>query len=117
MTKTLARVIVPRVALGSAILLMAAGSLAAQRPLTRADSALAGRILLAEDQRDSSSGVFAEAARHADARIRLLASRARARIRDPKFAARDSLPRPVAPPTYPDPAWRLRFRGLANDKR
>jgi len=85
----------------------------AQRPASRADSALVARILLAEDQRDSASAAFAEGARHADERIRLIARRSEARVRDPRFAARDSMPAPVAPPPYPDPAWRLRIRALA----
>ena len=81
--------------------------------LTRADSVLVGRILLAEDRRDSSDRVLAEGLAHRDARIRTLAQRARWRIGDPRFIARDSLPALPAPPVWPEPAWRLRFRSLA----
>ena len=80
--------------------------------LTSADSALIGRILLAEDQRDASNPALTEGAQHPDARIQLLARRAAARIGDPKFASRDSFPRLPAPPSYQDPAWRLRYRAL-----
>jgi hypothetical protein len=58
-----------------------------------ADSALIGRILLAEDRRDASDVALAEGVRSDDQRVRLLARRALARIRDPKFAARDSFRR------------------------
>ncbi len=80
--------------------------------LTRADSALVGRILLAEDRRDAGDAALTEGAAHADPRIRTLAQRARGRIRDPQFAARDSLPRLPAPPTWVEPAWRVRYRAL-----
>ena len=82
------------------------------RALTRADSALVGRILLAEDRRHSTAAALAEGARHEDARVRLIARRARARTADPLFAARDSLPPLPAPPAWPEPAWRLRYREL-----
>jgi len=85
----------------------------AQRAPSPADSALLARILLAEDRRDSASAAFQEGARYPDERIQLIARRAAARVRDPGFAARDSMPAPAAPPAYPDPAWRLRFRALA----
>ncbi|HEU0012799.1 MAG TPA: peptidylprolyl isomerase, partial [Longimicrobium sp.] len=49
-------------------------------------------------------------------RVRVLAQRARGRIRDPRFAARDSLPPLPPPPTWPEPAWRLRYRALADRK-
>jgi cyclophilin family peptidyl-prolyl cis-trans isomerase len=83
---------------------------------TRADSALVGRILAAEDRRDSADAALAAGVRHDDARVRLIARRALWRIRDPLFAARDSLPPVAAPPTWPEPAWRPRYRALA-DKR
>src|SRR5687768_16281188 len=57
-----------------------------------ADSALIGRILLAEDRRDSTDRALVEARAHADPMIRVLAVRAMGRIRDPRFVARDSLP-------------------------
>ncbi|MDQ3949551.1 MAG: peptidylprolyl isomerase [Gemmatimonadota bacterium] len=81
--------------------------------LSASDSALIGRILLAEDRRDSTDGALAEGSRHVDARIRTLTQRARGRIRDPRFAARDSLPALRAPVVWPEPAWRLRYRALA----
>ncbi len=80
--------------------------------LSSADSALVGRILVAEDRRDSTDAALAEGARHADARVRVIAERAGDRIRDPKFVARTSLPPLPAPPTWPEPAWRLRLRAL-----
>jgi len=88
--------------------------LAAQQPtLTRQDSALIGRILLAEDRRDSTDAALAAGARHGDVRVRQITQRSYGRIRDPKYLSRDSLPALPAPPSYPDPAWRLRHRGLA----
>ena len=85
----------------------------AQRPEpSAADSALVGRILLAEDRRDSSDGALAEGLRHGDARVRVIATRALGRIRDPRFVARDSLPALAPPPSWPEPAWRLRYRAL-----
>ncbi|HEY2378605.1 MAG TPA: peptidylprolyl isomerase [Gemmatimonadaceae bacterium] len=92
--------------------LLPAPARAQQPALTSADSALVGRILLAEDQRDVSNPALAEGARHPDQRIQLLARRATARIGDPKFASRDSFPKLPAPPAYQDPAWRLRYRAL-----
>src|SRR6185436_15499593 len=98
------------------VALLFATPILAQRPLSPADSALVGRILLAEDQRDSLSPALAEGKRHPDSRIQTLAKRSTARIRDPKFAARDSFPKLPAPPAYPDPAWRLRFRDLTSKR-
>jgi cyclophilin family peptidyl-prolyl cis-trans isomerase len=83
---------------------------------SRADSALVGRILLAEDRRDSTSASLTEGMRHRDARIATIAKRAAGRIRDPKFAGRDSLPPLPPPPKYTDPSWRLRLREV-NPKR
>ncbi len=80
--------------------------------LSPADSALVGRILLAEDRRDSTDVALAEGSRHADAGLRLLTQRALGRIRDARFAARDSLPAARAPVVWPEPAWRLRYRAL-----
>src|ERR1051325_8795917 len=94
------------------LLMVAALPVSAQTRPSAADSALVGRILLAEDRRDSTDSSLGEGARHADARIRVLAQRARGRITDPHFAARDSLPPSPAPKTWPEPAWRLRFRAL-----
>ena len=84
----------------------------AQERLTRADSALVGRILLAEDRRDSSNRALFEGVDHRNPRLRVLAQRARDRIRDPLFVARDSLPSLPAPVTWPEPAWRTRYRAL-----
>jgi len=80
---------------------------------TRADSALVGRMLVAEDRRDSADAAIMTGLRHADPRVRLIARRALGRIRDPLFAARDSLPPVAAPRAWPEPAWRLRYRALA----
>jgi cyclophilin family peptidyl-prolyl cis-trans isomerase len=80
--------------------------------LTAADSGLVGRVLLAEDRRDSSDLALTEAAAHSSERVRLLARRALGRIRDPRFAARDSFPALPTPRAWPEPAWRLRMRGL-----
>jgi len=83
--------------------------------LTSADSALVGRVLLAEDAHRADDAALTEGLQHRDPRVRQLAARAQARIGDPAFAGRDSLPmaQPLpAPPAYADPAWRLRLRGL-----
>jgi cyclophilin family peptidyl-prolyl cis-trans isomerase len=90
-------------------LLLAAVPMQAQ---SRTDSALVGRILVAEDRRDSTMAIPA-GLRHADPRVRLIARRALGRIRDPLFGARDSLPPVAPPPAWPEPAWRLRYRALA----
>jgi cyclophilin family peptidyl-prolyl cis-trans isomerase len=92
------------------LLLLAAAPAQAQ---THADSALVGRILLAEDRRDSTDAALAAGLRHGDPRVRVIAGRARGRIRDPLFAARGSLPPVAAAPAWPEPAWRLRYRALA----
>src|SRR5881394_913925 len=95
--------------------------LSAQGPLTNADSALIGRILLAEDRRDSNDAALRQGDAHGDARIRAIVARARGRIRDPRFGwdsakvtrpASDLIPAPPAAKVWPEPAWRLRFRGL-----
>ena len=81
--------------------------------LARADSALVGRLLVAEDRRDSTDAAFAEGVRHADARIRAIAQRGLGRIRDPRFEARTTLPPVAPPPIWVEPAWRVRLRALA----
>ena len=86
--------------------------LSAQSPTPAADTALVRRILAAEEARDASDGALTEGAASRDARVALLARRALARIRDPRFAARDSLDALPAPPAYAEPAWRRRFRAL-----
>jgi cyclophilin family peptidyl-prolyl cis-trans isomerase len=107
----------PSPALLATALLLPALQLAAQgAPLTVSDSALVGRVLQAEDRADPRDPALAQAAAHTDPRLRALATRARARMSDPRFAARDSIAPVVpawAPPVYPEPAWRLRFRALA----
>ena len=100
----------------AALLALPAAAFAQNRALSVADSALIGRILLAEDRRDSSDAALADGARHANARVRTLAQRARGRIIDPRFVARDSLPTLPAPAVWPEPAWRLRLRGLTAQK-
>jgi cyclophilin family peptidyl-prolyl cis-trans isomerase len=99
--------------LAASCVLIASNLGAQQARLTQADSGLVARILTAEDRRDTTATAIAEGLRHRDGRIQLIARRAQARIRDPKFAARDSLPPVAAPPKYADPAWRLRYRALS----
>jgi cyclophilin family peptidyl-prolyl cis-trans isomerase len=99
-----------------AFLATPAATVAQGSPLSAADSALVGRILLAEDRRDTSDSALGKALEHTDARIRALAQRARRRIVDPQFAARDSLSPLTPPPAYLDPPWRLRFRALASQR-
>ena len=82
------------------------------RPPTAADSELVGRILLAEDRRDSTDVALAEGARNKDPRIRTLAQLARARIVDPQFVTRNTFPMLPAPPMWAEPVWRLRYRAL-----
>jgi cyclophilin family peptidyl-prolyl cis-trans isomerase len=84
--------------------------------LSGADSSLVQRILTAEDRRDATAGALVEGARHTDARIRLIALRARLRIADPAFTVRDSLPPLPAPQTWAEPEWRLRYRALAQNR-
>ena len=97
------------------LLLLIASALplaAQQRPLTKADSALVSRLLQAEDRRDSTAAAWQEGLAHADPRIRLIARRGLARVRDPQFGARDSLPPLPVSRHWPEPAWRLRYRAL-----
>jgi cyclophilin family peptidyl-prolyl cis-trans isomerase len=96
-----------------ALAALPAGLAAQQAALTDADSALVGRILLAEDRRDSTDRALADGAAHPDARVSTLAKRARWRITDSLFGARDSLPPLPLPRVWADPAWRLRFRAIA----
>jgi cyclophilin family peptidyl-prolyl cis-trans isomerase len=92
--------------------LLLPGTLLAQAPYTRTDSVLVGRILLAEDRRDTTATALTEGARHADPRIQLLARRAAARIADSMFTGRDSFPPLPPPPTWPEPEWKGRYRAL-----
>src|SRR5512141_1786161 len=96
----------------AALLALPAPSVAQTASLSAADSALIGRILLAEDRRDSADAALGQGLRHVDTRIRALARRAHGRIVDPRFTARDSAPALAAPKAWPEPAWRLRYRGL-----
>ncbi len=96
---------------------LAAPSVGHSQSLSAADSALVGRVLLAEDRRDSTDAALQEALQHADARLAALARRALGRIQSDTFATRNSLaamaaPLP-APTSWPEPEWRLRMRGLA----
>src|SRR5687768_7868567 len=97
---------IPMRSLFAAVALAAGPALLAaqEASLSAADSALVGRILLAEDRRDSSDRALADGAAHADPRISTLARRARWRITDSLFGARDSLPPLEAPKVWPDPA-------------
>jgi cyclophilin family peptidyl-prolyl cis-trans isomerase len=97
------------------LLLLALSALpltAQQRPPSRADSALVARLLSAEDRRDSTAAAWREGLAHPDARVRLIARRGLARVRDPQFRARDSFPPLPAPKPWTEPAWRLRYRAL-----
>jgi cyclophilin family peptidyl-prolyl cis-trans isomerase/HEAT repeat protein len=91
------------------LLLLAPAPVQAQTPT---DSALIGRILVAEDRRDSTDAAIAAGLGHDDRRVRMMAARALGRIRDPLFAARDSLAPAAAASSWPEPAWRLRYRAL-----
>ena len=77
-----------------------------------ADADLVYAILTAEDRRNPSAAALDQGLAHADRRIQVLARRARARVRDPRFASRDSFPPLPTPRTWPEPAWRLRYRAL-----
>lgn len=101
-------------ALLCAVVVCARPSAAQSGQHTAADSAIIGRILLAEDRRDSTDVALRLAASHPNERIRVLAKRATMRIRSPIFAGRDSLPPLAAPPKWPEPAWRLRYRAIAD---
>lgn len=91
---------------------------AAQAAYTVADSAIVRRILLAEDARELSAAALAEGVRHRDPMISGLAARARARIADSTFAARDTLlgGRLRATVTWPEPGWKARYRALAGSR-
>jgi cyclophilin family peptidyl-prolyl cis-trans isomerase len=89
------------------------------RPLAAVDSALVGRILIAEDLGRADAEAIAEGLRHDDPRLQRLAMRARVRLADATFAVRDSLAAVIsaeAPRVYPEPAWRLRLRGLTTQR-
>lgn len=87
----------------------------AQGMLSEADSALIYAVLTAEEQRDANAAALRAGAAHTDARVRLMARRALARITDSSFAARDSLGRPDGRPvpTWALPEWAERFRRLS----
>jgi cyclophilin family peptidyl-prolyl cis-trans isomerase len=104
----------PRIAASLGFLLSIAAPTVgiAQTSLSRADSALILRVLTAEDRREATNPAIAEGLTHRDGRVRLIARRAAARIGDPKFASRDSLPAPAAPPVYADAPWRARYRAI-----
>jgi cyclophilin family peptidyl-prolyl cis-trans isomerase len=97
----------------SVLLVLGPLTLSAQhRTLTPADSALVGRVLLAEDRRDTTDPALAEALKNDDAWIRRLAQRAMDRVTDSAFASRSKYTPLPAPPRWPEPAWRLRYRAL-----
>jgi cyclophilin family peptidyl-prolyl cis-trans isomerase len=96
-------------------LLGVASVIRAQAP-SAADSALVHRILLAEDRRDSTDSALDAGLRRADARVRVIAERARGRIRDPRFVSRDSLPPLAVPTAWPEPIWKQRYRALATQR-
>ena len=106
-----------RIPLMCCLMVLPTFAFAQGRAFTTVDSTLVGRILLAEDRRDSTDGAFVDGARHPDARVRVLVQRALGRIRDPRFAARDSLPPLPAARVWPEPAWRLRFRVLTEHRK
>ena len=91
---------------------VSSSALFAQTP-SSPDTALVRRVLAAEDRRNTTDGAVADGMASRDARVALIARRALARMRDPRFAARDWLGTLPAPPTYSEPAWRLRYRALA----
>lgn len=97
-------------------LLIAAAAAGSAQTWSSADSALIHRVLTAEDRRDSTASALRDGASHADGRIRTLARRARWRIADPAFAGRDSLPLLPPPKAWPEPAWRARYRALAQHR-
>jgi cyclophilin family peptidyl-prolyl cis-trans isomerase len=76
------------------------------------------RILRAENRRDSTDAALTLGATHSQSRVRVVALRARERIRDAAFARRDSLPGAAlpAPRVWPEPAWKGRFRLLAEKR-
>jgi cyclophilin family peptidyl-prolyl cis-trans isomerase len=80
--------------------------------LSAADSALVQQVLSAEQRGDAAAPALASGLSHPDPRVQMLAWRARARMADPRFAARDSLPPVRAAAAWPEPAWRLRLRAL-----
>ena len=73
-----------------------------------------GRVLDAENRRDTVSGVLREAERHPDSAVSALAKRAIARTRDSTLSDRAALGEASPPPRWPEPAWRLRYRALAS---
>lgn len=83
------------------------------RRLSAPDSALVGRILRAEDARRPDDPALRRGLAHRDDRVRMVARRALWRIRDSQFVARDSLPPPAPAVSWPEPAWRPRYRALA----
>lgn len=85
-----------------------AGSGASSTP----DSALITAILAAEDRRAADDPALALGTQHPDPQVSALARRSVARITDSTFGQRNEFP-VAAPPVWPEPAWRLRYRALA----
>lgn len=94
------------------LLSVLAASAALAQASSSPDTALVRRILAAEDRRDTTDRALGEGIASQDARVTLITRRAMARMRDPRFTARDSMGVLPAPPAYPEPAWRLRYRAL-----
>src|SRR4051812_23337676 len=96
------------------LLVLASPAIAQTSPvLTRADSQLVARVLSAEDRRDSADWALTLALPSVDARIRTIAWRATQRMQDSSFAQRAQLPPLPAPPVWPEPDWRSRYRAVA----
>jgi cyclophilin family peptidyl-prolyl cis-trans isomerase/HEAT repeat protein len=76
------------------------------------DTALVARVLLAEQRRDAADPAIAQGIAHPDPFVSRIAQRARGRIVDTLFATRDSLPALRPPMTWPEPAWKVRYRAL-----
>lgn len=76
------------------------------------DSALIAAILTAEDRRAADDPALAQGVQHSDPQVSALARRAVARIGDSAFTRRNEFP-VAAPPVWPEPAWRLRYRALS----
>lgn len=111
----LVRSLAAPVLVGAFLAVPEAAEAQAAAALSRPDSVLLYEILRAEDRRDSTAGALRSGEAHRDPRIAAIARRARARMQDSTFAARDALGRPDAArpvPTWPEPRWAERYRAL-----
>ncbi|MEO7611090.1 MAG: peptidylprolyl isomerase [Gemmatimonadales bacterium] len=68
-------------------------------------------ILSAEDARAGDDPASPPREQESDPQVRMIARRAIARIVDSTFARRAEFP-VAAPPVWPEPAWRIRYRAL-----